>query len=81
MIMSSSKFYFNFRHTVNALMIYQYLKKTGITDDQIILMLPSDHACSPANLFPGTVMSTREHDYNWLCDDVEVDYKAEDLTE
>ena len=44
-------------------------------------MLPSDHACSPANLFPGTVMSTREHDYNWLCDDVEVDYKAEDLTE
>jgi glycosylphosphatidylinositol transamidase (GPIT) subunit GPI8 len=33
MIMSSSKFYFNYRHTVNALMIYQYLKKTGITDD------------------------------------------------
>jgi GPI-anchor transamidase subunit K len=81
MIMSSSKFYFNYRHTVNALMIYQYLKKTGITDDQIILMLPSDHGCSPTNLFPGTIMATREHDYNWLCDDVEVDYKAEDLTE
>jgi glycosylphosphatidylinositol transamidase (GPIT) subunit GPI8 len=44
-------------------------------------MLPSDHGCSPANLFPGQVVATREHDYNWLCDDVEVDYKAEDLTE
>ena len=44
-------------------------------------MLPSDHGCSPANLFPGTIVHTREHDWNWLCDDVEVDYKAEDLTE
>lgn len=32
-LLSSSKFYFNYRHTVNVLVVYQYLKEMGITDD------------------------------------------------
>jgi phosphatidylinositol glycan class K len=43
-------------------------------------MIPSDHGCSPKNPFPGTIHNG-EDDYNWLCDDIEIDYKAEDLTE
>ena len=42
-------------------------------------MVPTDHACNPRNFFPGTLYSTKDHDYNWLCEDVEIDYKAEDL--
>ena len=61
-LLSSSKFYFNYRHSTNVLMVYEYLKDKGITDDQIILMIPSDHACSAKNPFPGTVYSTLEHD-------------------
>jgi phosphatidylinositol glycan class K len=44
-------------------------------------MLPSDHGCSPKNLYPGKLFHNKEHDHDWLCKDVEVDYKGEDLTE
>jgi phosphatidylinositol glycan class K len=43
-------------------------------------MVPVDHACNPRNPFPGTLYHNEEHNKNWLCDDVEIDYKAEDLT-
>ena len=43
------------------------------------MMVPTDHGCNPRNPFPGTLYHTTEHDYNWLCDEIEVDYKAEDL--
>ena len=43
-------------------------------------MLPTDHACNPRNPFPGTLYGQRDHTKNWVCEDVEVDYKAEDLT-
>ena len=79
-LLSASKFYFNYRHTLNVMIMYKYLKENGITDDQILLMLPTDHGCSPKNPFPGTLYHTHAHDFNWLCDDIEVDYKAEDLT-
>ncbi len=54
-IMSASKFYFNYRHSLNAIIFYQYLKNKGISDDKILLMIPTDHACSPRNFFPGTL--------------------------
>jgi GPI-anchor transamidase subunit K len=80
-LLSSSKFYFNYRHSLNVLMIYHYLKSVGITDDQILLMLPTDHGCNPRNPFPGTIYHEEEHELDWLCENVEVDYKGEDLTE
>ena len=39
-----------------------------------------DHACNPRNPFPGTLYHNEEHDFNCFGDDVEIDYKAEDLT-
>ena len=80
MILSASKFYFNYRHSLNTMIFYQYLKSKGITDDHIMLMLPTDHACNPRNAFPGTLYGQRDHTKNWVCEDMEVDYKAEDLT-
>lgn len=80
MILSGSKFYFNYRHTLNVIMFYAYLKQKGITDDQIILMVPSDHACNPRNPFPATLYLDEQHEKNVFCDDLEIDYKAEDLT-
>jgi phosphatidylinositol glycan class K len=43
-------------------------------------MVPADHACNARNPFPATLYHNEEHNYNWLCDDIEIDYKAEDLT-
>jgi phosphatidylinositol glycan class K len=43
-------------------------------------MVPTDHACSPKNIFPGKLYHEESHTYDWNCDDIEIDYKAEDLT-
>jgi phosphatidylinositol glycan class K len=79
-ILSSSKFYFNYRHSSDPLGVYQHLKKHGITDDRILLMLPENHACNARNPQPGTVSLKLESEENFYCDDVEVDYKSDDLT-
>lgn len=44
-------------------------------------MLPTDHGCDPRNPFPGRIFHAEDHLIDWLCNDVEVDYSAEDLTE
>ncbi len=79
-LLSTSKFYFNYRHTGNTLSIYQHLKKMGVPDDRIILMLPENHACNPRNPFPGQIFFELEKIENLYCEDIEVDYKSDDLT-
>jgi glycosylphosphatidylinositol transamidase (GPIT) subunit GPI8 len=34
-LLSSSKFYFNYRHSSNVMVFYKYLKERGITDDRV----------------------------------------------
>jgi GPI-anchor transamidase subunit K len=77
-LIDSSKFYFNYRHTVNTLLIYQILKKYGFPDDRIILMLPENHQCHPRNPYPGKIFDgTHSED---LMADVEVDYRGLEVT-
>ena len=78
-ILSSSKFYFNYRHSSNALIFYRYLKEMGIPDDQIVLMLPENHACNPRNKYGGQLFVTLDHKDNFYCDDIEVDFKGDDM--
>jgi phosphatidylinositol glycan class K len=79
-LLSSSKFFFNYRHTGNTLALYHHLKRMGVTDDRIILMLPENHACNARNAFPGTLHFEVETRENLYCDDIEIDYKGDDLT-
>jgi phosphatidylinositol glycan class K len=78
-ILNSSKFYFNYRHTTNALMIYQILKRMGFSDDRIILMLPENIPCNPRNNFPYEMFNgqTKENLYDG---NIEVDYRGKDIT-
>ena len=48
-IVSSSRYWFNYRHVTNALSIYHLLKRGGMTDDNIILMLADDIPCNMRN--------------------------------
>jgi GPI-anchor transamidase subunit K len=60
-VLSSSKFFFNYRHSLNAFQFYSHLKQSGITDDKIMLMVPTDHGCNPKNIFPGTLYHEVSH--------------------
>ena len=65
-IVSSSRFWFNYRHTSNALLVYRAVKRLGIPDSNIVLMLADQHACSARNPRPGTVFADEPRDDNNL---------------
>lgn len=79
-IVSTSRYWFNYRHIANALSLYQTVKSLGIPDSQIILMLPDDMACNPRNSYPGQIFNNRAHHINLYGEDVEVDYRGTDVS-
>lgn len=80
-IVNTSKFFFNYRHTSNAISFYKYLKDAGIKDDRIILMVSETYSCDPRNVMPGVVFNDRHLNADVACDDIEIDYKTQDLEE
>jgi len=71
----------------NVLSLYRTVKRLGIPDSQIILMLPDDMACNPRNTFPGAVFNDKSRELD-LYDDkeqkgiggIEVDYRGHEVT-
>ena len=89
-LVSTSRFWFNYRHLANVLSLYRTVKRLGIPDNQIILMLPDDMACNPRNSFPGSVFNDKSRNLD-LYDDkgaledlgmggIEVDYRGNEVT-
>lgn len=56
-IVSSSRYLFNYRHTANALTMYHLLRQHGIDDDHILLFLSDSFACDPRNVYPAEIFS------------------------
>ncbi|RKF64084.1 GPI-anchor transamidase [Erysiphe neolycopersici] len=79
-LVSTSRFWFNYRHLANVLSLYRTVKRLGIPDSQIILMLPDDMACNPRNAFPGTVYSNSDRAVDLYGDNIEVDYRGYEVT-
>ncbi|KAG8528157.1 glycosylphosphatidylinositol anchor biosynthesis [Bacidia gigantensis] len=79
-LVSTSRFWFNYRHLANVLSLYRSVKRLGIPDSQIILMLPDDMACNPRNVFPGTVYNNADRALDLYGDNIEVDYRGYEVT-
>ncbi|XP_014664322.1 PREDICTED: GPI-anchor transamidase-like [Priapulus caudatus] len=79
-LVDSSRFWFNYRHVANVLSMYRSVKRLGIPDSQIILMVADDMACNPRNPRPATVFNNRNQHINVYGDDVEVDYRGYEVT-
>jgi glycosylphosphatidylinositol transamidase (GPIT) subunit GPI8 len=58
-IVSSSRYWFNYRHVINALSIYQLCKSNGIPDSNIILMLADELPANARN------PQSQSHDGQW----------------
>ncbi len=58
-LVDTSRFWFNYRHVANVLSIYRSVKRLGIPDSQIILMIADDMACNPRNPRPATVFNNQ----------------------
>lgn len=79
-LVGTSRFWFNYRHQANTLSMYHTVKRLGIPDSQIILMLPDDMACNPRNIFPGTVYNNADRALDLYGDNIEVDYRGYEVT-
>ena len=64
----------------NVLSMYRTVKRLGIPDSQIILMLSDDVACNPRNLFPGSVFNNADRGLDLYGDSIEVDYRGYEVT-
>ncbi|XP_053992994.1 GPI-anchor transamidase-like [Hylaeus volcanicus] len=79
-LVSTSRFYTNYRHTANVLAVYQGIRRLGIPNSHIILMLADGVACDPRNPSPGVIYSCSPGQNAYL-DDIEIDYKGLEVTE
>ena len=83
-IVSSSRYWFNYRHTVNALSIYQVLRELGgFDDDHIILLIADEYAANARNPFANQLVLQRQQKqpYGQLYNaTTEIDYRGEDVT-
>lgn len=86
-ILSASKYWFNYRHNANALSIYKLLKDHGFHDDNIILMLADDfisNARNPAKneiyIKPGNTNPLHINNSIFNVLESEIDYRGEDVT-
>ncbi|KAJ3356786.1 hypothetical protein HDU91_005507, partial [Kappamyces sp. JEL0680] len=59
-LVDTSRFWFNYRHIANTLSIYRTVKRLGIPDSNIILMLADDVACNARNPVPATVYNSNK---------------------
>mmetsp|Transcript_21413 Transcript_21413/g.41992 ORF Transcript_21413/g.41992 Transcript_21413/m.41992 type:complete len:360 (+) Transcript_21413:171-1250(+) len=79
-IVDTSIFFFNYRHAANALSMYRTVKKLGIPDNQIILMLADDMACHPSNPLKAEIFNNRNRQIELYGENIEVDYRGEEVT-
>mmetsp|Transcript_26344 Transcript_26344/g.66247 ORF Transcript_26344/g.66247 Transcript_26344/m.66247 type:complete len:313 (+) Transcript_26344:251-1189(+) len=79
-LVSTSRWWYNYRHPANVLSVYHTVKRLGIPDSQIILMLADDVACNPRNVYPGSVYNNKNQNIDIYGDDVEIDYRGYEVT-
>ncbi|XWS58383.1 hypothetical protein CRYUN_Cryun08bG0029600 [Craigia yunnanensis] len=79
-LVCTSRFWFNYRHMANTLSLYRTVKRLGIPDERIILMLADDMACNTRNKYPAQVFNNENHRLNLYGDNVEVDYRGSEVT-
>ncbi len=60
--------------------MYRTVKRLGIPDSNIILMLADDVACNPRNIFSARVYNNAMKALDLYGEDVEVDYRGYDVT-
>ncbi|KIP06368.1 hypothetical protein PHLGIDRAFT_72809 [Phlebiopsis gigantea 11061_1 CR5-6] len=79
-LVCASRYWFNYRHMANALGMYRTVKRLGIPDSNIILMLADDAACNSRNKFPGCVYANAGRQLDLYGDNIEVDYRGYEVT-
>jgi phosphatidylinositol glycan class K len=76
----TSRFWFNYRHAANVYSMYRTIKKLGIPDSHIILMVADGMACDAQNPLPAQVYNDERRSVNVYGTEIEVDYRGYEVT-
>jgi len=79
-LVCASRYWFNYRHIANTLSVYRSVKRLGIPDSQIVLFLSDDMACNGRNGEPGAVFNHRDKVLDLYGNEIEVDFRGEEVT-
>jgi len=79
-IVSSSRYWFNYRHAINALGMYEIYRQNGIPDENIILMIADEYAVNARNPYKNRMHSEGIHRTGWYNNRTEIDYRGSDVT-
>jgi GPI-anchor transamidase subunit K len=79
-IVSSSRYWFNYRHAINALGLYRLLRSNGIPDSNIILMMADEYGINARNPYKNRMHATGIHKESWYNHTVELDVRGSDVT-
>lgn len=86
-LVSSSRYWFNYRHAINALSMYHLLKEQGgYSDDHIILMIADEFAVNPRNPFKNQMYSSSSFIHpsslfsSLYNETVQIDYRGNDVS-
>jgi GPI-anchor transamidase subunit K len=79
-IVSSSRYWFNYRHFVNALSIYHVLKENGVPDTNIILMLADEIPSNARNPYKNGMFPKGVTQHTLYNASTEIDYRGADVT-
>ncbi|CAH8504291.1 unnamed protein product [Schistosoma haematobium] len=79
-LVDTSRFWFNYRHISNVLSIYRSIKRLGIPDSRIILMVADDASCSSRNPRPATIFNSPYSRVNLYGEEIEIDYRGYEVT-
>jgi phosphatidylinositol glycan class K len=79
-IVSSSRYWFNYRHTTNAISIYQLLRSKGVPDENIVFMLADEYAINDRNVFKNRLLTKGRSGPSLFDETTQIDYRGEDVT-
>ncbi|CAH8839066.1 unnamed protein product [Trichobilharzia szidati] len=79
-LVDTSRFWFNYRHISNVLSIYRSIKRLGIPDSRIILMVADDASCNARNPKPATIFNSPYSRVNLYGEEIEIDYRGYEVT-
>lgn len=79
-IVSSSKYFHNFRHASNALAVYSTMRRLGVPDSHITLMLAGAVPCDVRSVLAGSVFNSAARTLDLYPADVRPAYRGDDVT-
>ncbi|GMH35238.1 hypothetical protein BSKO_03106 [Bryopsis sp. KO-2023] len=79
-LVCSSRYWFNYRHMANTLSMYRTVKRLGVPDSNIIMMMADEVACNPRNALPGQIFNSAHSKVDLYGSSVEVDYRGYEVT-